>query len=207
MPYRALIQQAIGQDIERRRANPGVQNFGALVQAAMNLGMQEKQEARQEAVAGRTAARTAVYGKYPSLAAKELGMDVSQLPSTATTAPQGTSLSQVTYDEYGNPQTTFKSTAISEGDLAEMYNRTILEIDKANSLNAILPKYKAIPKPTFAEWKRERGFDVNMGIQTGTDEELLFSLGITEEDIQYTIQQHPEVTRSQIIEAIRANAQ
>ena len=207
MAYRALIQEAINQDITRRTNNPGVQNFSTLVNAAMNLGMQEKQEQRSEATAGRTAARTAVYSRYPSLAAKELNMDTSTLPSSNITQPPGTSLSQVTYDEYGNPQTTFKSTAVSEGDLAEMYNRTILEIDKTNSLNAILPKYKAIPKPTFAEWKKERGFSANMGMQTTTDEELLTTLGISEADLEYTLQQHPEVTREQLIQALRQNAQ
>lgn len=205
MPYRALIQQSISEDINRRRANPGVQNFGELIRTAMAMRAGEKQEARQEGAAARNTARTAVYNRYPQLAAKDLGMDAAALPATTgVTQPPGTSLSQVTYDEYGNPQTTFKSNKVSESDLAEMYNRTILEVDKQNALNAILPKYKPIPKPTFDEWKKERGFNI---INAVPDDAFLASLGVSEEDINYTLQQHPETTREQLIAALRANTQ
>jgi hypothetical protein len=209
MAWKTLIGSAIQEDIARRKANPGVENFGTLVRTAMTLGIKQKEEVRQEAATGRTAARTALYSRYPQMAAQELGMDTSTLPSTAVTQPPGTALSKVTYDEYGNPQTTYESTAVGEKDLADMYNRIILEIDKTNALNSILPKYKAIPKPTFSQWKEERGFTTGLttSMQTATDEELLGMLGISEEDINYTLQQHPEVTREQLLEALRANAQ
>ncbi len=205
--WRDLVLQNQQFQVDNAKNNPGLAAMGQIIEFAMKNDIKKAEFKRQETSDIKKAGMAAVYNRYPQIAAKQLGMDTSGLPSSAVTQPPGTALSQVTYDEYGQPQTTFKSTAVSEGDLAEMYNRTILEVDKTNSLNAILPKYKPMPKPTFAEWKKERGFGAIAGVQTGTDEELLAIMGITEEDIAYTIQLHPEITKKQIIAAIRANAQ
>lgn len=203
--WESLLQSSLEQDIARKRANPGVANFGTFVQTAMALGMKKKEETEQEARAGRTAAKTAIYSKYPRLAAQELGVDTSTLPTTGITQPPGTALSQVTYDEYGNPQTTFKSTAVSEGDLADMYNRTILDIDKTNAQYSFMKSYKAIAKPTFEEWKKERGFSsaMNKSITTVSDQELLSALGISELQVEGYLRDNPNITREELFKQLR----
>ena len=107
--WRNLIQTTMEQDIARKRANPGVQNFGALVKAAMEMGIKQKEESREEARTGRTAARTAVYNKYPQMAAQDLGMDTSTMakPGEIPAGPPGTVLDKVQYDEQGNPTTVY----------------------------------------------------------------------------------------------------
>lgn len=109
MAWQSLIEQTIQQDIARKRANPGVANFGELVRTAMNLKMQGKQEERTEASGARNAARSAVYNKYPGLAAQSLGMDTSTMPQPGTIpkGPPGTILDKVQYDEQGNPTTVY----------------------------------------------------------------------------------------------------
>ena len=94
-------------DIERRRNNPGIKNFGELIRTAMALDMKKAEEAREEARTGRTAARTAVYSKYPQLAAQELGMDTGTLPG-APTPPAGFAPSRFTVDESGQTQTIYE---------------------------------------------------------------------------------------------------
>ena len=90
-------------DIERRRNNPGIKNFGELIRTAMALDMKKAEEAREEARTGRTAARTAVYSKYPQLAAQELGMEAPPTP----TAPPGMIPSEFTVDESGQTVTKY----------------------------------------------------------------------------------------------------
>jgi hypothetical protein len=109
--WQTLIGSTIEQDIARKRANPGVQNFSKLVETAMNLRLKKAEESRTEASNARTAARTAVYGKYPQMAAKDLGMDTSQIPAPGTIpqGPPGTTLSKVQYDEQGNPTTVYEN--------------------------------------------------------------------------------------------------
>lgn len=106
MAWRSLLAQGLQTDIERKRANPGIANFRAILQSAMAMKGQKAQEAREEARGARNVARTALYQARPEMAAEALGME---LPTReAPTAPPGTDLSKVVYDEQGNPTYTFE---------------------------------------------------------------------------------------------------
>ena len=116
MSWRELVSQGIQTDLARRAANPAVNAFSTIVQAAMNLGAKQKEEAREEARTGRTTAKAAVYGRYPQLAAQEAGIDISGISAQGTIpqGPPGMQLSKVQYDEQGNPTTVYEAPTTNE---------------------------------------------------------------------------------------------
>lgn len=155
MAWREAIQAAQNRDIERRRMNPGVQNFGALVRTAMSQGMEQKKEERGEAAGARNAARSAIYQRHPQVAAEAAGMSIPG-DGMVTGAPEGTELYQTTVDERGNPISVYRAPEkLDEPALANMYSKFISDIRTANAQNSVIPKYKPIPIPTYSEWKME----------------------------------------------------
>ena len=142
-------------DIERRRQNPGVINLKEALQYATNYREMLKQEKRAEISGTRTAARTAVYSRYPEVAAQELGMELPGAPS-GITPPRGMGAKKVVYDEYGNPTTTYEAPEmLDEPALANMYNTYVTEVRKTNAQFSTWKGYTAIPIPSFEDWKKE----------------------------------------------------
>lgn len=105
--WRDVVLQTQQLDIERKRSSPAVQNFGALVRTAMQLGMQRKEEARTEAAGARNVARTALYQRRPEMAAQALGIELPEKEAMVQPGMGELELNKVVYDEYGNPTYTY----------------------------------------------------------------------------------------------------
>ena len=93
--------------------NPGLASLGKIIQFAMEKDIKKGEVARQEASDIRKAGVTAVFNKYPGLAAKQLGMDTTGMtqPGQVPQAPPGTVLDQTTIDESGNQVSKFVNPA------------------------------------------------------------------------------------------------
>lgn len=154
--WRDVIQQGMVRDIERRRMNPGVQNFGTLVRTAMELGIEKKKEERGEAAGARNIARSAIYQRYPGMAAEAAGMELPEGAGTPPGAPEDMEPYQVTYDETGRPTTVYRAPEkLDEPTLAKMYSQFITEIRATNAKYGLDKTYVPIPIPSFAAWKME----------------------------------------------------
>lgn len=176
--WRELVAGSIQTDVARKRADPTVTNFGEIVRAAMKLGIEKKKEARAEATATRGLARQATFQRYPDVAAKEAGVDVPAETTGMPTAPEGTELAQVTYDEAGRATRTFKAPqALDPKTLGTMYNSTVMEIRKHNAMWAGNPEAQ-IPIPNFDEWMNEQFPNLvdSGGTDTGSDPSVLYGL-------------------------------
>ncbi len=109
-PYQSLIENTINADIERKRANPGVANLGALIRAAMELSMTKAKEGREAEAGNLNAARSAVYNQFPEVAGQVAGLEIPQTtPNTIPQGPPGMALSRVQYDEKGRPTTVYEN--------------------------------------------------------------------------------------------------
>jgi len=207
MAWREAVLQNMKLDLARRANNPAIENFGQLIRLSMARSEKERESALTETRTARTAARTALYSRYPSLAAKATG---EELPAGAGTIaiPEGTKLGKVVYDETGQPTYTFESVELDESKLATMYNSYVTEIKKADSLNPgiALGKQKPTPIPTFKEWKTTMFPDKTTQETQLDDDEVFSTVGATEEDISYTMQQEG-LTREQLAELLRQQLQ
>ncbi len=213
--WRELINQFVRQDFQTRMSNPGVENFGELVRTAMNLDMQKAAEGRQEASGARNVARTALYSRYPKMAAQDLGVDATKVASATPILPGNARPTKFTVDETGQVTQTYETPGmVEEKDYAKMYNDYVTEIRKTNAQWSHIKTYKPVPIPTFTQWKQEAFGQTSSspvplpGGGTATPVKELSDLNIpvdqiNEESIQYTLQQHPEVTREQLIESIK----
>ena len=168
--WRELIGQHLQTDTAVRQANPGVAAFGQLVKNAMMMGVQRKKEVRAEAAAGRTAARTAAYSRYPAAAAEAIGMDVPT--TTTTTVPEGSLPYETKVDESGKVTQTYRPPkAVTESQLLELYNDYMVKTQKTNAdtatLRAITGKEgEAIPILPFRQWMQQN-FPEYTGFLTG----------------------------------------
>jgi hypothetical protein len=106
--WQTLIGSTIQADIDRKRANPGVANFGELVRTAMALNIKKAEETRKGAADTAQAASTAIFNKFPQAAAAASGIPIpTTTPGQIPQGPPGTVLDKVQYDEAGNPTTVY----------------------------------------------------------------------------------------------------
>lgn len=205
--WRDLVRDTMLLDVQRERSSPLVQNFGKLVNEAMDLDKTKETENRQEGRSARNTARTALYTRYPAEAAKELGVDMPANTGTMT-PPSGADLSKVVYDQYGNPTATYTAPkTVDEPTLAKMYNNYITEIKKADSLNPLISMGRSKPTmvPTYDEWKKKMFPTLsgnNAQASEKSDDEIFSMLGATEEEIKYTMAQEG-LTREQLAGLLR----
>ena len=102
--WRQLVTGAIGEDIQARRAG----SLASSLPIALKELDKQAESKRAEARVGRTAARTAVYSRYPDVAAQELGMEIPEGAGGAE-APEGMRGTKVVYDAQGRPVRTYEA--------------------------------------------------------------------------------------------------
>jgi len=200
--WQQLVASQVEVDRQRRSVNPGGDAFSTLVKTAMQTGLDKKAELRKETAVVRGTAAQAAFSRYPDVAAEHAGITVPE-SAGAPELPEGFRMKQATVGEDGQVSYQYGE-ELSEATLAKMYNDYTTEVDKTNSMYALLPDFSPVEKPTFEEFKSRFGIGgSDVGITSQSEDQILQALGVTEEDIEFTMQQSG-MAREQVIAFLRS---